>query len=418
MLAKLIMKALPPLSVYVHLPWCIRKCPYCDFNSHEMREEIPEDAYVDALIKDLNHDLVYVGERPIISVFIGGGTPSLFSPRALDRLLSVLSARFSMPPNVEITLEANPGTVEAQHIRAYRGLGINRLSLGVQSFDEDKLRRLGRIHGREEALSAIQTAQRAGFENLNIDLMFGLPGQDQGGAIDDLKTAIAYAPAHLSWYQLTIEPNTAFHRRPPPLPEHDEIWLMQAAGQELLAECGYQQYEVSAFARSQRSCVHNLNYWQFGDYIGIGAGAHSKITTVHDGHITRFAKCRHPLSYITKAGRSDVVDTRCVLGKKDLALEFMMNALRLTQGFETALFTERTGLPISAVRAALMQAQSKKLIEWDGYRVQASERGMRFLNDLLCLFVPTSSAERMSLVNRIETTEGRALGLPAANLGR
>lgn len=412
------MKALPPLSLYVHLPWCIRKCPYCDFNSHEMREEIPEDAYVGALIKDLDHDLVHVGERPIISVFIGGGTPSLFSPRALDRLLSVLSARFSMLPNVEITLEANPGTVEAQHIRAYRALGINRLSLGVQSFDEDRLRRLGRIHGREEALSAIQTAQRAGFENLNIDLMFGLPGQDQGGAIDDLKTAIAYAPAHLSWYQLTIEPNTAFHRRPPPLPEHDEIWLMQAGGQALLAECGYQQYEVSAFARSQRSCVHNLNYWHFGDYIGIGAGAHSKITTVHDGHITRFAKCRHPLSYITKAGRSDVVDTRCVLGKEDLALEFMMNALRLTQGFETALFTERTGLPISVVRAALMQAQSKKLIEWDSYRVRASEQGMRFLNELLCLFVPTSSAERMSLGNRIETTEGRALGLPAANSGR
>jgi len=417
-MGKLIMKALPPLSVYVHLPWCIRKCPYCDFNSHEMREEIPEDAYVDALIKDLDHDLVHVGERPIISVFIGGGTPSLFSPRALDRILSVLSARFSMLPNVEITLEANPGTVEAQHIRAYRALGINRLSLGVQSFNEDRLRRLGRIHDREEALSAIQTAQKAGFENLNIDLMFGLPGQDQGGAIDDLKTAIAYAPAHLSWYQLTIEPNTAFHRRPPPLPEHDEIWLMQVAGQELLAECGYQQYEVSAFARSQRSCVHNLNYWHFGDYIGIGAGAHSKITTVHDGHITRFAKCRHPLSYITKAGRSDVVDTRCLLGKEDLVLEFMMNALRLTQGFETALFTERTGLPISAVRAALMQAQSKKLIEWDGYRVRASERGMRFLNDLLCLFVPTSSAEHMSLVNRIETTEGRALGLPVADSGR
>ncbi len=417
-MGKLIMKALPPLSVYVHLPWCIRKCPYCDFNSHEMREEIPEDAYVDALIKDLDHDLVHVGERPIISVFIGGGTPSLFSPRALDRILSVLSARFSMLPNVEITLEANPGTVEAQHIRAYRALGINRLSLGVQSFNEDRLRRLGRIHDREEALSAIQTAQKAGFENLNIDLMFGLPGQDQGGAIDDLKTAIAYAPAHLSWYQLTIEPNTAFHRRPPPLPEHDEIWLMQVAGQELLAECRYQQYEVSAFARSQRSCVHNLNYWHFGDYIGIGAGAHSKITTIHDGHITRFAKCRHPLSYITKAGRSDVVDTRCLLGKEDLVLEFMMNALRLTQGFETALFTERTGLPISAVRAALMQAQSKKLIEWDGYRVRASERGMRFLNDLLCLFVPTSSAEHMSLVNRIETTEGRALGLPAADSGR
>ncbi|MCI0401832.1 MAG: radical SAM family heme chaperone HemW [Gammaproteobacteria bacterium] len=389
------LKTLPPLSLYVHLPWCVRKCPYCDFNSHQVRGGIPEDAYVDALISDLDQSLVHVAGRPIISVFIGGGTPSLFRAKALERLLTALRARLSMPYDMEITLEANPGTVEAKRFRGYRALGINRLSLGVQSFDDKKLRQLGRIHSGQEALSAIRIAQNAGFENLNLDLMFGLPGHDEASAINDLKLAIECAPAHLSWYQLTIEPNTVFHRHPPLLPEDDVVWAIQIAGQALLAEHGYRQYEVSAYAASQRSCVHNLNYWQFGDYLGIGAGAHSKITTVQGGQITRFSKRRQPSTYLARAGTPDVIDGKRVLTRDDVVLEFMMNALRLTQGFETALFADHTGFPVSAVAEELRTAKAKKLIEWDEHRIRPTELGKQFLNDLLCLFLRNTAPEKV-----------------------
>jgi oxygen-independent coproporphyrinogen-3 oxidase len=387
-----------PLSLYIHLPWCIKKCPYCDFNSHEVgKDKIPEDEYIDALIKDIEYELPRIWGRSITSIFIGGGTPSLFSPAALERLLSAIRALLNTYPDIEITLEANPGTAEAERFKAYRKLGINRLSIGVQSFDDEKLKTLGRIHNSEEACNAITMAYDAGFEDLNIDLMFGLQDQSVADAINDLRIAVEHAPRHISWYQLTIEPNTVFYSRPPALSDDDHTWEMQQQGQQFLKENGFDQYEISAYASEKQQCVHNLNYWQFGDYLGIGAGAHSKITNVPENTVTRLARHRIPKSYLQTAGTDNaIVETR-KLRRDDLVLEFMMNALRLIEGVHPSLFMERTGLPLRVVEECLKEAEEKGLLEWSIDHLRASESGQRYLNDLLQLFMSVEKPRRSAI---------------------
>jgi len=377
-----------PLGLYIHFPWCVRKCPYCDFNSHEAPAAIPEAAYLDALIADLEQQLPAVWGRPIESVFIGGGTPSLMSAEAIERLLSSLRALLGFAPGIEITLEANPGTVEQQRFIDYRAAGINRLSIGVQSFAADQLRRLGRIHSRDEAVRAAEAAHGAGFDNFNLDLMFGLPGQDEAQALADLQQAMALAPSHISYYQLTIEPNTAFAHAPPVVPEDDILWAMQCRGQETLAASGYGQYEVSAYAREGRRCRHNLNYWRFGDYLGIGPGAHGKITDAPAGRVERMWKQRHPQRYLETAATEAVVAGRRELSRDDLVLEFMMNALRLTEGFDSRLFQAHTGLPLSVVAGPLQRAVAQELLVWDSERIVPTERGRNYLNELLERFMP------------------------------
>jgi oxygen-independent coproporphyrinogen-3 oxidase len=379
--------ALPPLSLYIHLPWCVRKCPYCDFNSHALKDELPEAAYVDALLRDLEQDLPRVWGRRVVSVFIGGGTPSLFSPEAMDQLLSGLRARLSINADAEITLEANPGTAEQEKFREYRTLGINRLSIGVQSFHDDALQGLGRIHGRAEAIRAAEMAHAAGFDNFNLDLMFALPKQTLKQAAEDVATAIDLEPAHISYYQLTLEPNTLFHAQPPVLPDNDFAWQIQQAGQQQLARADYAQYEVSAYARPGRRCAHNLNYWQFGDYLGLGAGAHGKITDASQQNITRLAKVRHPQEFIETAGTAKSIQSERVLTRKDVGLEFMMNALRLNEGFETALFAAHTGQQLVLIESALSKAEETGLIERDLKQIRPTEKGRQFLDDLLTLFV-------------------------------
>ncbi len=378
----------PPLSLYVHMPWCVRKCPYCDFNSHEAGDGFTEAAYIDALMADLQQALPSVWGRPIESVFIGGGTPSLMSAEAVERLLSGLRALLGMAPGIEITLEANPGTVEQGRFREYREAGVNRLSIGIQSFDDEKLQRLGRIHSRAEAVHAAEAAHTAGFDNVNLDLMFGLPGQSAAQALEDLHQAIALSPAHISYYQLTIEPNTAFAHTPPVVPEDDILWAMQCSGQETLAIAGYGQYEVSAYAREGRRCRHNLNYWMFGDYLGIGPGAHGKITDAPTGRVERVWKQRHPQHYLDTAHTDAVVTGRRTLNRGDLMLEFMMNALRLTDGFDSRLFQAHTGLPLSAVTTQLEAAVAQGLIMWDSEHIAPTERGRNYLNELLERFMP------------------------------
>jgi oxygen-independent coproporphyrinogen-3 oxidase len=393
--------SLPPLSLYVHIPWCVRKCPYCDFNSHEARAKIPELEYIDALLRDLEQDLPRVWGRIVHTIFIGGGTPSLFSPEGIDRLLSGIRARLPLDQNVEITLEANPGTVELERFRGFRAAGINRLSIGIQSFEEEKLKALGRFHGREEALRAAEAARAAGFDNFNLDLMFGLPGQTVEQALADMRTAMALRPTHLSAYQLTIEPNTLFHARPPTLPDDDTTWEMQSRLQTELAAAGYRQYEVSAYARPGYECRHNLNYWKFGDYLGIGAGAHAKITAAGDAQgcasvarggtpgatITRLWKVKHPNEYLSAAGTPESIGGEQQLSRHDAAAEFMLNALRLVDGFPSPLFQERAGLPISACEPELALAENQGLIEWDAQAIRPTPQGRRFLNNLLELFV-------------------------------
>lgn len=383
---------LPPLSVYVHIPWCVRKCPYCDFNSHEMKgrepkDALPEGAYVDALLRDLEQDLPRVWGRRVVSVFIGGGTPSLFSAEAIDSLLSGLRARLAINANAEITLEANPGTAEQARFSEYRAAGVNRLSIGVQSFDDDLLQGLGRIHGRREAIAAAEMAHAAGFDNFNLDLMFALPQQTPAQASEDVATAISLEPTHISYYQLTLEPNTLFHVQPPVLPDEELAWQIQQAGQYQLAQAAYGQYEVSAYAKPERQCSHNLNYWQFGDYLGLGAGAHSKISDAAQQSITRLAKQRHPQAYLETAGTPAGVQTERVLTRADAGLEFMMNALRLNQGFAPALFTAHTGLPIQLLETPLRQAEERGLLEWTLEHIRPTEQGARFLDDLLALFI-------------------------------
>lgn len=377
-----------PLSLYVHLPWCVRKCPYCDFNSHTAGEILPEAEYVEALIADLESELPRVWGRRIESVFIGGGTPSLFSAAALENLLDGLRARLPLRPDIEITLEANPGTFEQARFADYRQLGINRLSIGVQSFNDASLRRLGRIHGGAEALRAADIARASGFEDFNLDLMFGLPGQNLAAARHDIETALALAPSHLSYYQLTLEPNTLFHHDPPTLPDDDLIAEMQAAAQTQLAEGGFAQYEVSAYARAGRRCRHNLNYWTFGDYLGIGAGAHGKLTDPASGAINRRWKMRQPAQYMKAARAGDATGGSNEITSTERAFEFMLNALRLREGFDLSLFETRTGLSHTYIEDTLNDACQRKLIERDGERVRPSPLGWNFLNDLTALFLP------------------------------
>ena len=381
---------LPPLSLYLHFPWCVRKCPYCDFNSHEAKDGLPEADYIDALLRDLEQDLPRVWGRPVVSVFMGGGTPSLFSAEALDRLLSGLRARLPLAANAEITLEANPGSAEQARFREYRAAGINRLSIGVQSFNDDCLQRLGRIHGRREAIAAAEMAHAAGFDNFNLDLMFALPGQGPAQAAEDVATAIALEPAHISYYQLTLEPNTLFHARPPTLPDDDTAWRIQRAGQAQLAAADFAQYEISAYARAGRQCRHNLNYWRFGDYLGLGAGAHAKLSDGARQAIVRLAKQRGPRAYLDSAGSPAAVQEERKVARDEVGLEFMMNALRLIDGVEPALFAAHTGQPLSLVEDALRAAEQAGLLERTAERIRPSARGRVYLNDLLGLFVAES----------------------------
>ena len=377
-----------PLSLYVHLPWCGRKCPYCDFNSHQLKPDGPAEArYVAALIADLEFELPRVRERAIASIFIGGGTPSLFSGRALTRLLDALRARLNLAPGIEITLEANPGSAEAARFSAYRQAGVNRLSLGVQSFDARCLAALGRSHGADEARRAVELARRAGFENMNIDLMFGLPGQTAEHALADLETAVGLGPAHISRYQLTIEPNTVFYRRPPPLPAEDCLWEMETEGQRYLRERGYRHYEISAYARAGRDCRHNLNYWQFGDYLGLGAGAHSKLSGFDGGGVERRRRHRLPERYMALAGSAAAVTESRRLSENDLVFEFMLNAMRLGKGVRRALFAERTGLPAAALEQPARAALRRGLLRMDQDTIRPTAAGRRYLNELLEIFL-------------------------------
>ena len=372
-----------PLAIYLHIPWCVRKCPYCDFNSHPAQEPIPQRAYVDALLADLEQDLPRVWGRRIESVFIGGGTPSLLAAEALERLLAGLRARLPVRPDVEITLEANPGAVERSRFAELREIGINRLSIGVQSFDDGQLQHLGRIHNRRDAFAAAEAAHAAGLDHFNLDLMFGLPGQTVKAALADIANAMALQPAHLSYYQLTIEPNTTFYRSPPTLPDEETADRMQQQGVAELARNGYVRYEVSAYAKENRRCRHNLNYWEFGDYLGIGAGAHGKLTDPAGGEIHRLWKIKHPDAYLAAAGTVASIGDDAPVRAADLPVEFLMNALRLIAGVPSALFSERTGLPLTVLEPALSRARERGLMEGDSARLQPTERGLRFLNDLL-----------------------------------
>jgi len=376
--------ALPPLSLYIHIPWCVRKCPYCDFNSHEARAAIPENEYVDALILDLEQSLPLIWGRKIHSIFFGGGTPSIFSPDAIDRILSAVRARVQLTYEAEITLEANPGTVDETRFVGFRDAGVNRLSLGIQSFNSRHLAALGRIHDEAQARSAAENALQT-FERVNLDLMYALPEQTMDEALSDVRMALALGPTHLSCYHLTLEPNTPFYRTPPPLPDDDASAAMQEAIEELLAGADYQHYETSAFAKAGKRCRHNLNYWLFGDYLGIGAGAHSKLS-FHD-RIIRQSRYKHPASYVQKTASGEHIEQERILGTEDLGFEFMMNALRLTEGFEAPLFEERTGLPLSVVNQPLAEAESKGLITRDVARIAPTLRGQRYLNELLQLFL-------------------------------
>ena len=382
----------PPLSLYVHYPWCVRKCPYCDFNSHQQYPDDIESAYIQALLLDLQQELPRIWGRNIQTVFIGGGTPSLMSVPALDALLSGIRALLPMAMDTEITMEANPGTAEIQRFSGYRQSGVNRLSIGVQSFDNGKLTALGRIHSAEEAVAACEMARAAGFDNYNIDLMYGLPGQDEAQAQADVQQAVALQPSHISHYQLTLEPNTAFYHKPPLLPDTDRVWSMQKNCQALLKESGYAQYEVSAYARGDRRCRHNLNYWRFGDYLGIGCGAHGKITVVPEGRILRTVKHKHPKDYLAVTGQMQASGSAFEaslreLSDSDLDFEFMLNALRLKEGVELNLFQQRTGLSSDRLFDKLRAAKERGLLSEDASYVRATDKGYRFLDDLLQLFL-------------------------------
>ncbi|MGY0218415.1 radical SAM family heme chaperone HemW [Endozoicomonadaceae bacterium StTr2] len=375
----------PPLSLYIHIPWCVRKCPYCDFNSHAQKDGLPEQGYTEALLADLDNSLPKDENRPLESIFIGGGTPSLFSGNTFNHLLKGVQQRLQFASDIEITMEANPGTVEHDRFAAYREAGINRLSIGVQSFNNDHLTKLGRIHGRDEASNAVALAREAGFDNINLDLMHGLPNQSIEGAMSDLQQAIDLGVEHISWYQLTLEPNTVFHARPPVLPEDETLWGIQEQGQALLASAGFEQYEISAYGRGRQS-RHNRNYWQFGDYIGIGAGAHGKLTDIESGLIQRHWKTRQPEKYLART--DSFISGERTLANDELPLEFMMNALRLNQGVPTAYFTERTGIELTAIETELKEGVSRDLLDADYLnRLRPTAKGRLFLNDLLSLFV-------------------------------
>jgi putative oxygen-independent coproporphyrinogen III oxidase len=383
--------ALPPLSLYVHVPWCVRKCPYCDFNSHEAKGELPEEAYVDALLSDLEFALPSVWDRRVFSVFVGGGTPSLFSATAIDRLLSGVRARVPLAPDAEITLEANPGTFEREKFAGFRSAGITRLSLGIQSFDRVHLRALGRIHDEREARAAAEAALTI-FGNVNFDLMYALPRQTLEEAHADAAAALAYAPPHLSFYQLALEPNTLFHRRPPPLPDEDAAADIEDAVHAMLAAGGYLHYETSAFARPGSECRHNLNYWRFGDYLGIGAGAHSKLS--FPDRISRQVRWRQPKEYLARVAAGTPLMDNAEVSRDDVGFEFMLNALRLTAGVPAALFAERTGYPLALVARGLERAAARGLIDADPAVIRPTALGRRFLNDLQALFLVDSRRGR------------------------
>lgn len=377
-------RAPPPLALYIHIPWCVRKCPYCDFNSHEARGTLPEHEYIDALARDLELSLPQIWGRKIHSVFFGGGTPSLLSGDGITEVLRQVRMLLPLEHNAEITLEANPGTVEADKFAAFREAGVNRLSLGIQSFNDAHLRALGRIHTADEARRAIAIAQRH-FDNVNLDLMYALPQQTLEQAVRDVQTALQFKPQHLSCYHLTLEPNTLFARQPPQVPDDDASFEMQQAVESLLDGQGYEHYETSAFARQGRQSRHNLNYWQFGDYLGIGAGAHSKLS-FHD-RVIRQARYKQPQAYMERAAKGASVQSEQQLGKDDLAFDFMMNALRLNGGFDEALFQERTSLPLLLIRRELEEAERKGLLSRGSGHIAPTEMGRRFLNDLLQIFL-------------------------------
>ncbi|MEO8804888.1 MAG: radical SAM family heme chaperone HemW [Burkholderiaceae bacterium] len=377
--------ALPPLSLYVHLPWCLKKCPYCDFNSHELRGELNEQRYLEALRHDLEAALPFIWGRRVHTIFIGGGTPSLFAPEAIDRLIGDIRARLPLEPGCEITLEANPGTFERDRFRAFRAAGVTRLSIGVQSFNDAKLAALGRVHDAAQAIAAVEEARQA-FDTFNLDLMYALPGQTLAEFDADLSQALAFEPPHLSVYHLTIEANTMFAKHPPALPDDDSAFEMLDRIIARTAECGLERYEVSAFARPGHRCMHNLNYWEFGDYLGIGAGAHSKLSFPHQ--VVRQARFRDPATYIKQALAGHCVSNDEEVTRAELPFEFMLNATRLKEGFELERFSERTGLPRTALQAALARAEERGLIARDFVRAWPTERGFDFLNDLQTLFLP------------------------------
>jgi len=376
-----------PLSLYIHFPWCVRKCPYCDFNSHE-HDDIPEQAYIDALLIDLEQDLPLLWGRRVNTVFIGGGTPSLLSAQGLDRLLAGIRARLTLSPHAEVTLEANPGTVEQARFRDYRAAGVNRLSIGIQSYNNGSLQRLGRIHDAAAALRAYESAREAGFDNVNLDLMFALPEQSLDDALDDVQQAIRQAPAHISYYQLTLEPNTRFYAFPPSLPDDDAAFEMQMRAQGMLSDAGYHQYEVSAYALAGQESRHNLNYWQFGDYLGIGAGAHGKISDFSAQRVTRIAKQRQPQRYMAAGDTQSRYQSFRHLGRQDLALEFLMNALRLNQGFAIDLFVQRTGLAFAQIHDGVSECLRRGWLEQvdDNEILRASALGRQYLNNVLQQF--------------------------------
>jgi len=376
-----------PLSLYVHIPWCVKKCPYCDFNSHEARKDVPEEKYVKALLTDLESELPHIWGRPIETIFIGGGTPSLFSSEAINKLLCGLRERLPISPLTEITMEANPGTFEQQRFSAYRKAGINRLSMGVQTFNNEHLKSLGRIHSGNEALVATDIAKKAGFDNYNIDLMFGLPKQNIQQALDDLQQAIDCQANHISWYQLTIEENTLFHHSPPVLPKNELLWEMQQQGQALLAKAGYHQYEVSAYALNKKRCQHNINYWEFGDYLGIGAGAHGKIS-MPDGSTSRHSKYRHPEKYMEMALLGKARSTTKQLTEQDLCFEFILNIVRLKKkSFTKNDFEARTRLQFNAIESNLDETIKEGLMQKIDDQYSTTEKGWAFLNDVMEKFL-------------------------------
>ncbi|MBA4194377.1 MAG: oxygen-independent coproporphyrinogen III oxidase-like protein [Hydrogenophaga sp.] len=384
------LQALPPLSLYIHLPWCLKKCPYCDFNSHEWAGDSgpaapPEQRYLDALRADLEASLPLIWGRTVHSIFIGGGTPSLFSPESIDRLLADVRARVRLEADAEITLEANPGTFERDRFRAFRQAGVTRLSIGVQSFNDRHLKALGRVHDRAQALAAVEEAARS-FDTFNLDVMYALPGQTLAQAEEDMRTALSLAPPHISIYHLTLEPNTYFAKFPPAVPDDDDAYAMLDRITELTTAAGLQRYEVSAYAKPGHACRHNLNYWQFGDYLGIGAGAHGKLSFAH--RVARTVKLRDPRRYMEQALTGQALASMDEVARADLPFEFMLNALRLKDGFALQDFMERTGLPLSSIDAAMREGQQRGLLDCSAGRVKPTTRGLDFLSDLQSLFLP------------------------------
>ena len=381
------LQALPPLSLYVHLPWCIKKCPYCDFNSHEWRDNaqgMPEQRYIDALLADLEASLPLIWGRPVHSIFIGGGTPSLFEPASIDRLISGIRARLPLEAEAEITMEANPGTFEKDRFKAFRAAGVTRLSIGVQSFNDAHLKALGRVHNSDQAMAAVAEAQSA-FETFNLDVMYALPGQSLVDLRQDIQTALSFKPPHISIYHLTIEPNTMFAKHPPVLPEDDDAYAMMDLITEMTGAAGLQRYEVSAYAKPGHRCWHNLNYWQFGDYLGIGAGAHSKLSFAH--RVMRYVRYREPQLYLAQALQGAPVTQYEEVAREELPFEYMLNALRLKEGFSLADYMARTGLAMTSIQQGLAKAEAKQLIARDLNRVWPTERGFDFLSDLQALFL-------------------------------